>query len=185
MAAYGASVEHRKTKGMGQLTITAPRTDADIRIGRGVWSWLQRNGAPRATYEYDGSHVRVSMPFFGRTDLQLGLDAATAWNIRALQTRPLPGIYDAGVRYAREPMCRSSRGQVGVCEEWLTAHEVIARGQGDCDDLGAWRAAELRLAGDADAHAIARPSAAGWHIVVRHGDGTIEDPSAKLGMPTS
>jgi hypothetical protein len=168
---------------MGKLTITAPRTPHDLRIGRGVWQWLRKKGVS-AALDFDGSHVRVSMPFDGAKSLGVGLDALTAWNIEALQEKPLPPIYQAGVRYQREPMCRSD-GRERLCEEWLTAHESHARGWGDCDDLGPWLAADLRIAGDKQAQAIARPSPAGWHIVVRRGDGSIEDPSAKLGMPTS
>jgi hypothetical protein len=167
---------------MPKLTITAPRTAADLQIGRAIAKWLAQRIAG-TNFSYDGSHVRLSMPFRGARELGLGLDVLTAWNIRALQRSPLPGIYDAGVVYKREPICRTD-GREHICEEWLTAHEVKARGAGDCDDLGPWRAADLRLQGEL-AQAVPRPSAAGWHIVVRRGDGTIDDPSARLGMPTS
>ncbi len=122
------------------------------------------------------------MPFSSAADLGIALDATTAWNVLALKRDPLPSIYDAGVVYAREPQCRTSDGRERMCEEFVTAHEVRRRGFGDCDDLGTWRAAELRLAGEL-AQAIPKPSAVGWHIVVRRGDGSIEDPSARLGMP--
>jgi len=122
------------------------------------------------------------MPFAGATDLGFALDATTAWNVLALRAEPLPSIYDAGVVYAREPQCRTADGSERMCEEFVTAHEVRRRGFGDCDDLGAWRAAELRIAGE-QAQAIPKPSAVGWHIVVRRGDGSLEDPSARLGMP--
>jgi hypothetical protein len=168
---------------MGRLTITAPRTASDVRVGRAVWKWLREHRV-QAELEYDGGHVRIAMPFDGHKSLGVGLDALTAWNIAALKERPLAPIYQAGVRYAREPMCRLN-GKERLCEEWLTAHEVVERGQGDCDDLGPWLAAQRRLEGDAKAQAFAKPSPAGWHIVVRLGDGTIEDPSAKLGMPTA
>lgn len=168
---------------MPRLTITAPRTPADIELGRCVASWLRSKRIP-VDYSFDGSHVRVAMPFAGERELQLGLDATTAWNVGALQSQPLPPIYSAGVRYQREPLCRTD-GEMHICEEWLTAHEAYRRGVADCDDLGPWLAATLRLAGDAGARAIPRRSPAGWHIIVRHGDGRIEDPSAKLGMPTS
>jgi hypothetical protein len=57
--------------------------------------------------------------------------------------------------------------------------------------LGPWRVAELIHAGVAAKIRVqwrARRNADGtqgrkyFHIVVRHPDGTIEDPSAKLGM---
>lgn len=167
---------------MPALTLTAPRTPLDIELGQRVLAWLRKQRLP-ADYSYDGSHVRVAMPFYGERELQAGLDALTAWNIGAMQAKPLPPIYSAGVRYKREPVCRTD-GVVHICEEWLSAHEAVKRGTADCDDLGPWLAASLRLAGDANARAIPKRSPAGWHIVVRRGDGTIEDPSAKLGMPT-
>jgi hypothetical protein len=171
---------------MVKYTITAPRTGSNVRIGRAVWLWL-RTKVPGADYSFDGGHVRVSAPFDGRAGadaLNFGLAALTAWNVRALEDTPLPPLYSAGVVYDREPMCRYDSGEERICEEWLTAHAAYARRKADCDDLGGWRAAELRLQGEA-ATPLARPSAAGWHIIVRRGDGSIEDPSAKLGMPTS
>lgn len=166
---------------MALLTITAPRTPTDVSAGRTVWDWLRERVA--ADYSFDGSHVRVAMPYGGREDLQFALDATTAWNVLAMRASPLPPIYSSGVRYKREPICRTD-GIAHICEEFLTAHETYARRFGDCDDLGPWLAAQLRLAGDDHARAVPKPSAAGWHILVIHGDGTVEDPSAKLGMPT-
>ena len=125
---------------------------------------------------------RVQCRIAERAQLGFALDATTAWNVLALRAEPLPSIYDAGVVYAREPQCRTADGSERMCEEFVTAHEVRRRGFGDCDDLGAWRAAELRIAGE-QAQAIPKPSAVGWHIVVRRGDGSLEDPSARLGMP--
>lgn len=168
---------HRK------LTITAPRTQADLRIGKAIYAWMQRKRVAGAELTYDGSHVRLAIPFNGAGELGIGLDALTAWNVLAIEAAPLPGIYAAGVRYQREPLCRTD-GRLHICEEWLTAHEVKARGWGDCDDLGPWRAAELRLQGE-KAQAVPRPTPAGWHIIVRRGDGSIDDPSARLGMPTA
>jgi hypothetical protein len=162
------------------LTITAPRSPHDIRIGRKVWLWLRGHRA--ATFSYDGTHVRVSMPYASADDLSLALDAVTAWNWAALRVAPLPPIYESGVRYQREPVCRTG-GREHICEEWLTAHEAFRRGVADCDDLGPWRAADLRMLGEA-ARAIPKRVRPGWHIVVRRGDGTIDDPSARLGMET-
>lgn len=125
----------------------------------------------------------LRMPYYGAKELQLGLDATTVWNIVALRARPLPPIYNSGVRYAREPMCHTE-GVDRVCEEFLTAHEVFARRTGDCDDLAPWFASECRLRGE-PARAFPRRSAVGWHIVVQRADGSIEDPSARLGMPTA
>lgn len=83
-------------------------------------------------------------------------------------------LYESGVRYAREPKGR---------EYWAAADEVLRAGVGDCEDLVAWRVAELRVAGEK-----ARPLAYQTrrlgvvHCVVLRGDGTREDPSRVLGM---
>jgi hypothetical protein len=85
----------------------------------------------------------------------------------------IPLLYEAGVRYVRE-----ARGH----EHWRHIGEVLRAKQGDCEDLAAWRAAELRAQGE-PARAIATPSGPGrWHAVVKRADGSIEDPSRKLGM---
>lgn len=109
------------------------------------------------------------------------LSQLAAWNVRVLESRaragrPLPPLYASGVRYRRE------RG-----ERWMDAARVAAVGHGDCEDLASWRAAELRLAGDAHASPVftVRHLPGGrrlFHVIVRRGDGTTEDPSRLLGM---
>lgn len=97
------------------------------------------------------------------------------WLVRHPQT---PRLYASGVRYEREPF-----------ERWRSVPVCLEELAGDCEDLSCWRAAELVLHdGDRDA----RPAwtkkwshrRGGWlfHIVVRRGDGSIEDPSKALGM---
>lgn len=108
-----------------------------------------------------------------RADLAALLAALTAIDRYQIAVFDLPRLYDAGVRYIREG--------AQPREEWRSALEVIEHGGGDCEDLATYRAAELQLGGE-DARAIAVRSSLGWHIVVRRGDGTIEDPSARLGM---
>ncbi len=110
----------------------------------------------------------------------VGLDAALSGLQRLAEAElsmagGFPPLYETGVRYVREP-----RGQ----ERWLPPSEVLRRGQGDCEDLAAYRAAELRLTGE-DPHAEARVVRTGprtWHAVVLREDGDWEDPSAGLGM---
>jgi hypothetical protein len=45
------------------------------------------------------------------------------------------------------PMLYSSRVVYGRTNEWERIPDVIARGQGDCKSLAAWRIAELRKEG--------------------------------------
>ncbi len=84
------------------------------------------------------------------------------------------GLYQSGVRYSRDD----------ATEEWLPIPVLYRRGVGDCEDLAAAQAALLRFTGeDPEARAVAyrsRPHT--WHAVVLRGDGSIEDPSAHLGM---
>ncbi len=86
----------------------------------------------------------------------------------------LPPIYDAGVTYKNKPHA-----------VWRNAGDVYGDGWGDCEDLSAWRVAELRRTGeDRLAHVAVYPTGVNrYHAVVMRGNGKIEDPSEKLGMP--
>lgn len=102
------------------------------------------------------------------------LDALVRVNLLQLKQRPgLPGLYSGRVRYKRE-----ARGK----ETWKTLVEILASGSGDCEDLAAARVAELRNQGVNARIDVKRVSPRLLHIRVRHPDGKIEDPSAKLGM---
>jgi hypothetical protein len=94
-----------------------------------------------------------------------------------------PRLYDAGVRYMREPY---------GYEQWITIPKILRQGGADCEDLAAWRVAELRFRGIG-----ARPS---WNQREQQGpDGPFtmyhirvwipgfgfEDPSRILGMRRS
>lgn len=96
-----------------------------------------------------------------------------ALNRKILQRQPLPLLYRSGVRYATEGM-----GE----EQWRTADQVYQSGIGDCEDLTAWRVAELQLAGVAAMPDIVRTGFRRYHARVRLPNGRIEDPSRKLGM---
>lgn len=69
-------------------------------------------------------------------------------------------------------------------EHFDHALRVMGRGWGDCDDLGPYHAASLRVTGeDPAAKAVTvRSGPQRWHAVVERGDGTIDDPSADAGM---
>jgi hypothetical protein len=113
-------------------------------------------------------------------------------NIAWLRAHPeTPELYHAGVSY--KPERRRIDPRTGkpseYGEEWQTIPWVIYRGYGDCEDLGSWRAAELRVKYKIKANPfikMRRMPDGYWraHVVVRWPDGQIEDPSAKLGMYT-
>lgn len=111
-----------------------------------------------------------------------GLDAALrgleALAEADLMSQPFLPLYESGVVYQREP-----RGQ----ERWLTPSRVVERGVGDCEDLAAWRSAELHVTGE-DPWAqteVVQTSPTTWHAVVLRSDGSYEDPSAMLGMTSA
>lgn len=83
----------------------------------------------------------------------------------------LPPLYSGAVRYRREKP-----------DKWLTPSDVFAQGYGDCEDLAAWRCAEIRSQGGQCSAVAYRTGRRMWHVVVRHSDGRIEDPSKRLGM---
>lgn len=99
---------------------------------------------------------------------------------RKARGRPIPALYSARIRYKREPWDN--------VEEFADILTVLRRGWGDCDDLGAWRVAELQEAGEegADIRVYWREKIPGrprtMHVQVRRADGTIEDPSRYLGL---
>lgn len=111
------------------------------------------------------------------------LEALTMANVAYLLTYPrTPLLYESGVRYEEEPDGR---------DEWQDIPDTLARRTGDCEDLACWRVAELRVAGGIGAtRAISvsdMPDRSGklvktFHICVLRTNGTIEDPSRRLGM---
>jgi hypothetical protein len=111
------------------------------------------------------------------------LEALTMANVAYLLTHPqTPLLYASGVRYEQEPDGR---------DEWQDIPDTIARRTGDCEDLACWRVAELRASGEIGAtRAISvsdMPDHSGkmvttFHICVLRQNGSIEDPSRRLGM---
>lgn len=100
------------------------------------------------------------------------LEGVTVANHILLSRTRLPPLYRSGVVYRRE------KGT----ERWLLIPQVLRAGSGDCEDLAAWRASELRLVGVPARVALVKGRRARWHAVVLLPDGSIEDPSANLGM---
>lgn len=119
--------------------------------------------------------------------LRILLTALAACNVSYLlgARGRTPPLYEAGVRYRAEPYPR---------ENWLTIPELYEQGFGDCEDLACARVAELNVQG-IEARPTFRfrrlnergePDIGGrfslYHILVEHPDGSVEDPSALLGM---
>ena len=103
--------------------------------------------------------------------------------------RGVPPLYASGVRYRNEPKHFKFLGE--TAEEFALIPIVLARGWGDCDDLSPYRCAELQHHGEPAKMRVqwkrrvypnGRKGRKYYHIVVRRGDGSIEDPSARLGM---
>lgn len=95
-------------------------------------------------------------------------------NERLYRENPtLPSVLGSGVRYLGfDPK-----------EDWRNAAEVIASKKGDCEDLAAARAGELRARGEAGASAIVKRTGPKMtHALVRRANGEHEDPSKLLGM---
>src|SRR5208337_4801538 len=82
------------------------------------------------------------------------------------------------VRWAPEPPGEESFDHAGI---------VLQRGDGDCDDIGPWEAASMRLSGyDPGARSVAvRSGPKKWHAVVQQSDGSMRDPSQEAGMTVS
>jgi hypothetical protein len=108
------------------------------------------------------------------------LNAFVAMNRLQLRENPgLPSIYAAGVKYQRE---RLRVGGVRRPERWKTLLEILASKRDDCEGLACARTAELQHAGTNARVYLKRVNPVLWHVLVRHPDGTMEDPSARLGM---
>ncbi len=112
------------------------------------------------------------IPLRGRADLLGALAAHVDACTRDLRANPRPPLYEAGVRYTRHD----------PSERWQLPSETAARGGGDCEDLASWRCAELRLRGESCRVVVKRTGPRVLHAVVERDDGSIEDPSRRLGM---
>lgn len=118
--------------------------------------------------------VALLIPAASERSLAAAMCALVALDVLYLATHPdAPRLYDSGVRYRPEP-----RGS----EEWVTVPDLLQRGWGDCEDLAAWRCAELRLEGERATPCVRRSGPATYHALVCREDGSIEDPSRVLGL---
>lgn len=131
--------------------------------------------------------VRATITAHTIPELEALVFVLALMSLRQMQDPPvrayIPPLYGGKIRYVREP-----RGS----EEWQTAKQTAARGYGDCEDLVGYRVAEIWLAagildpwrarGGIALPKVIEVSPTLRHVVVEHKDGTIEDPSAQLGM---
>src|SRR5262245_53395466 len=101
------------------------------------------------------------------------LEGLTRLNESLMHRERVPPLYQAGVVYKDEPR-----------DVWRHALDVAGEKWGDCEDLAAYRAAELRVSGEDPGAAVTvyQSGPNRYHAVVGRGDGTMEDPSRVLGM---
>ena len=106
-----------------------------------------------------------------------GLVGLNCWLLQQAhaQGMDIPNLYDSEIRYRRE-----APGE----EWWESITDVMGVhgiGYGDCEDLAALRAAELRYyEGELARVRIGRTSRGSYHAIVQRADGTLEDPSRIL-----
>ena len=122
----------------------------------------------------------------GRT-LDAFCDLLTQLNVWYLEDTPgVPDLYASGVRYASDYEAIG-----GQPERWDSIPWLIARWRkhgigADCKRLCAWRAAELRVRDRERARCTHTSRWEGgrvlFHVLVERADGSLEDPSAILGM---
>jgi hypothetical protein len=148
-----------------------------------------------------------------RTDLTWILEGLTQRDQQYLKDHPnTPLLYQSGVTYeppaqfngdcpevqvlkaalgpaANEIQVRAVLDKVQAVlggERFRDIGRIIENGVGDCDNIAAWRAAELRQHGvKASPYITWRKRFDGgytYHVLVRWPDNTLEDPSLLLGM---
>ena len=123
-------------------------------------------------------------PELSEAALYIFLDALVRLDRLIMSKVKVPPLYKSGVYYQEEPP-----GQ----ENWQSALDLLKKGFGDCEDLAAYRVAELRRRGIAARPYVKKPRLVGggrvlmYHIQVWRpgppgGRPWIEDPSRILGM---
>ncbi len=109
--------------------------------------------------------------------LVMGLAAQSYAQMRE-KRGDIPALYSGRIRYKREQLRR---------ENWQSARQTAGLGYGDCEDLCAYRVAELRGKGITAFPVVVQVSPTLRHVKVRYLDPktnewVFEDPSEKLGM---
>jgi len=101
------------------------------------------------------------------------LEALVRINQMQLARKSMVPLYRSGVRYKRES---------GTGERWQSIIQLYKRGAGDCEDLSAALCALKRQKGIRCKVDLVRTGPRLLHAIVRYPDGSIEDPSKRLGM---
>lgn len=115
----------------------------------------------------------IWVPLVGRHEIERALELLVSLDEIYLRAHPqeLP-LYKSGIVYG-------SANKI----PWFTAPLLYDAKKGDCKDLSALRVAQLRLAGERGAKCYLKAvNRLQWHVQVQRANGTIEDPSEKLGM---
>lgn len=124
-------------------------------------------------------HVRIDLPPVPQL-IEAAAEGLVQTNVALFQMAhdrgvDLPPLYESGIVYRPEPTGR---------EWWETAHDlldVVPDRSGDCEDLAAYRAAELRFFdGEHAIVAIVTTPRGSFHAIVQREDGSYEDPSRFL-----
>jgi hypothetical protein len=125
-------------------------------------------------------HPRFSAQTIGELEgLVFGLAAQDYAQMADPELRgSIAPLYSGRIRYKREPLRR---------ENWQSAVETTELGYGDCEDLAAYRVAELRSRGILAFPVVKQINPTLRHVILRYLDPVtkqwvFEDPSAKLGM---
>ena len=109
----------------------------------------------------------------GARELRAAVVGLALIDAAQMRGKAYPPLYSAGVRYRREGTGK---------EHWQTASEMLASRRADCEDLVAYRLAELWSAGEKGARPVVTKRGNTWHVTLRRASGQHEDPSRKLGM---
>jgi hypothetical protein len=125
------------------------------------------------------------LPSMGPAELPILLDCLgemndaeiDEWVKEGTPLEKIPSIYDAGVRYQREP-----RG----FEIWVTLRRLYKKKKGDCEDIASAWASWLRKVRRERARAVFRRRRVRrwwlYHILTQRQSGAIDDPCVDLGM---
>lgn len=121
-----------------------------------------------------GDHFlsEIIVPLNNRREILRALNLLVALDVIFLRGNKMSPLYESGIRY----------GFPGKLA-WYTAPILYRKKKGDCKDLACLRVAELHLLGEKGAQVdLLQVNPRLWHVRVKRANGTIEDPSKRLGM---